>query len=133
MLYEVITFQEELERQSWLQGGMKQTAPAQRMVDSTNRKLGVDLPKSSYSPGLLASPLHFWLPDFISKRLAQGFLQFGKSCHGFLTNEAVMMGVETRTSSPIRRITSYNVCYTKLLRVLTYQIVYPQYRGWVFV
>jgi uncharacterized FAD-dependent dehydrogenase len=95
-------FQEELERQSWLQGGMKQTAPAQRMVDFTNRKLGVDLPKSSYSPGLLASPLHFWLPDFISKRLAQGFLQFGKSCHGFLTNEAVMMGVETRTSSPIR-------------------------------
>lgn len=95
-------FQEELERQSWLQGGMKQTAPAQRMVDFTNRKLGVDLPKSSYSPGLLASPLHFWLPDFISKRLAQGFSQFGKSCHGFLTNEAVMMGVETRTSSPIR-------------------------------
>ncbi|WP_321334706.1 FAD-dependent protein [uncultured Bacteroides sp.] len=95
-------FQEELERQSWLQGGMCQTAPAQRMVDFTNRKLGSELPKSSYGPGLVASPLHFWLPDFISKRLSQGFIQFGRTSRGFLTNEAVMIGVETRTSSPVR-------------------------------
>lgn len=95
-------FQEELERQSWLQGGRRQTAPAQRMVDFTRKKLSYDLPESSYSPGLVSSPLHFWMPEFISKRLSQGFQQFGRSSHGFLTNEAVMIGVETRTSSPVR-------------------------------
>lgn len=98
----VLHFQEELERQCWLQGGRRQTAPAQRMLDFTRKKLSYDLPESSYSPGLVSSPLHFWMPDFISKRLSLGFQQFGKSSHGFLTNEAVMIGVETRTSSPIR-------------------------------
>lgn len=98
----MLRFQEELERQSWLQGGMRQTAPAQRMVDFTRKKLSYDLPESSYSPGLVSSPLHFWMPDSITKRLAQGFQQFGRMSHGFLTNEAVMIGVETRTSSPIR-------------------------------
>lgn len=95
-------FQEELERQCWMQGGSKQTAPAQRMADFVNKRLGASLPESSYSPGLLASPLHFWMPQFISERLCSGFKQFGKSSHGFLTNEAVMIGVETRTSSPVR-------------------------------
>lgn len=95
-------FQEELERQSWLQGGRRQTAPAQRMVDFTRKKLSYDLPESSYSPGLVSSPLHFWMPEFITKRLSQGFQQFGRMSHGFLTNEAVMIGVETRTSSPVR-------------------------------
>ncbi|MDL2213183.1 FAD-binding protein [Bacteroides sp. OttesenSCG-928-E20] len=98
----VMEFQQELERQSWLQGGTKQTAPAQRMVDFTRRKLSFDLPESSYSPGLISSPLHFWLPEFISKRLSAAFTQFGRNAHGFLTNEAVMIGVETRTSSPLR-------------------------------
>ena len=95
-------FQEEMERQCWLQGGMKQTAPAQRMVDFTRKKLSYDLPESSYSPGLVSSPLHFWMPSFISDRLSKGFQQFGKFSHGFLTNDAVMIGLETRTSSPIR-------------------------------
>ncbi|MEG1839200.1 MAG: FAD-binding protein [Bacteroidaceae bacterium] len=98
----MLNFQEELERQSWLQGGMKQTAPAQRMTDFTKGKLGYDLPDSSYSPGLLSSPLHFWMPQFISKRLSLGLQQFGKFSHGFLTNEATLIGVETRTSSPLR-------------------------------
>ena len=97
-------FQEELERQCWLQGGRRQTAPAQRMLDFTRKKLSYDLPESSYSPGLISSPLHFWMPEFISKRLSLGFQQFGRSSHGFLTNEAVMIGVETRTSSPVRII-----------------------------
>ena len=101
-LLKVLYFQEELERQAWLQGGMRQTAPAQRMVDFTRKKLSYDLPDSSYSPGLISSPLHFWMPEFISKRLSQGFQQFGRMSHGFLTNEAVMVGVETRTSSPVR-------------------------------
>lgn len=100
----LMAFQEELERQSWLQAGMKQTAPAQRMVDFTRKKLSFDLPESSYSPGLVSSPLHFWMPDFISKRLSQGFVQFGKTSRGFLTNEALLVGVETRTSSPVRII-----------------------------
>lgn len=98
----MLCFQEELEHQCWLQGGRRQTAPAQRMVDFTRKKLSYDLPESSYSPGLLSSPLHFWMPEFITNRLAQGFQQFGRSSHGFLTNEAVMIGVETRTSSPVR-------------------------------
>ena len=85
-----------------LLGGRRQTAPAQRMLDFTRKKLSYDLPESSYSPGLISSPLHFWMPDFISKRLSLGFQQFGRTSHGFLTNEAVMIGVETRTSSPVR-------------------------------
>ena len=103
-LLSVLHFQEELERQCWLQGGRRQTAPAQRMLDFTRKKLSYDLPESSYSPGLISSPLHFWMPSFISKRLSLGFQQFGRSSHGFLTNEAVMIGVETRTSSPVRII-----------------------------
>ena len=100
----VMRFQEELEKMCWQQGNMKQTAPAQRMVDFVNGKLSYDLPKSSYAPGLISSPLHFWMPKMISHRLQQGFKAFGKSAHGFLTNEAVMIAVETRTSSPVRII-----------------------------
>lgn len=95
-------FQEALEAACWQQGNMRQTAPAQRMVDFTRKKLSYDLPDSSYSPGLVSSPLHFWMPPFITDRLSKGFQQFGKSSHGFLTNEAVMIGVETRTSAPVR-------------------------------
>jgi hypothetical protein len=98
----VLQFQEELERMCWQQGNMKQTAPAQRMADFVNGKLSYDLPKSSYAPGLISSPLHFWLPKMISKRLQEGFKVFGRNAHGFLTNEAVMIAVETRTSSPVR-------------------------------
>lgn len=98
----VMHFQQELERVCWLQGGQTQVAPAQRMADFTRKKLSADLPESSYSPGLVASPLHFWMPEFVSKRLSMGFQQFGKSQRGFLTNEAVMIGVETRTSAPVR-------------------------------
>ena len=98
----VMRFQEQLEKMCWQQGNMKQTAPAQRMVDFVNGKLSYDLPKSSYAPGLISSPLHFWLPKMISHRLQQGFKAFGKSAYGFLTNDAVMIAVETRTSSPVR-------------------------------
>ena len=98
----VLRFQEQLERDCWLQGNRKQTAPAQRMADFVNGRLSVDLPKSSFAPGLLASPLHFWMPKFITSRLQQGFRTFGRQAHGFLTNEAIMIGVETRTSSPVR-------------------------------
>ena len=95
-------FQEQLERDCWQQGNRKQTAPAQRMADFVNKRLSYDLPQSSYAPGLISSPLHFWMPQFISHRLQEGFKAFGRQSHGFLTNEAVMIGVETRTSSPVR-------------------------------
>ena len=98
----VLCFQEELEKMCWQQGNMKQTAPAQRMMDFVNGKLSYDLPKSSYAPGLISSPLHFWLPEMISKRLREGFKVFGRNAHGFMTNEAVMIAIETRTSSPVR-------------------------------
>lgn len=98
----VMLFQEELEKICWQQGNMKQTAPAQRMADFVNNRLSYDLPKSSYAPGLVSSPLHFWLPPFVSKRLQEGFKVFGKRSHGFLTNDAVLIAVETRTSSPVR-------------------------------
>ena len=98
----VMRFQEELERMCWQQGNMKQTAPAQRMSDFVNNRLSYDLPKSSFAPGLISSPLHFWLPKTISKRLQEGFKVFGRNAHGFLTNEATLIAVETRTSSPVR-------------------------------
>lgn len=95
-------FQEALEKACWQQGGRSQTAPAQRMADFVNRRLSYDLPKSSYTPGLISSPLHFWMPQFVTKRLIEGFNAFGRRSHGFLTNEAVMIAAETRTSSPVR-------------------------------
>ena len=98
----MMRFQEKLEQICWQQGNMRQTAPSQRMIDFTRKKLSYDLPATSYSPGLVSSPLHFWMPSFLSERLSKGFQLFGKSSRGFLTNEAVMIAVETRTSSPVR-------------------------------
>lgn len=98
----MMRYQADLERLCWMQGNYKQTAPAQRMADFVNGRLGSSLPESSYAPGLIPSPLHFWMPDFIADRLRDGFRHFGKQSHGFLTNEAIVIGVETRTSSPVR-------------------------------
>lgn len=98
----LLYFQEALEKQAWLQGQRRQTAPAQRMADFVNRRLSYDLPRSSYAPGLLSSPLHFWMPKLVTDCLVEGFRRLGKNVSGFLTNEAVVIGVETRTSSPVR-------------------------------
>ena len=98
----MMLFQQIVEKQCWQQGNMKQTAPAQRMADFVNGRLSYDLPKSSYAPGLISSPLHFWMPSFVSKRLQEGFKTFGKNAHGFLTNEATLIAMETRTSSSVR-------------------------------
>ena len=95
-------YQQSIEHDCWVNGNRKQTAPAQRMVDFVNRKLSYDLPRSSYSPGLISSPLHFWMPKHIVSRLQEGFQKFGRSSHGFLTNEAVLIATESRTSSPVR-------------------------------
>ncbi len=83
-------------------GGLGKVAPAQRLGDFVKGKLSADLPSSSYLPGLISSPLHFWLPEIISNRLRDGFKKFDRKMRGFLTNEAIVVGVETRTSSAIR-------------------------------
>ncbi len=102
----VMEYQEALERMCWQQGlqngGKGQTAPAQRMADFVKGRLSYDLPQTSYTPGVVASPLHFWMPKDIATRLQKGFDYFGKQRKGFLTNEALMIGVETRTSAPVR-------------------------------
>ena len=95
-------FQEAVERACWIHGNRRQTAPSQRMADFVNHRLSYDLPKTSYSPGIISSPLHFWMPKFITDRLVDGFNQFGKKSHGFLTNEACVIAAETRTSAPVR-------------------------------
>lgn len=108
-------FQEALERACWMQGNQRQTAPAQRMQDFVNRKLSAELPSTSYSPGVIASPLHFWMPQFITQRLAEGFRTFGQRSRGFLTNEALMIAAETRTSAPVRILRdSDTLCHIKV-------------------
>lgn len=99
MLY----LQEAIERATWIQGGRKQIAPAQRMVDFVNGRLTDTLPRTSYPPGVIASPLHFWMPRPITTRLQEAFRNFGQRTRGrFLTNEAILIASETRTSAPLR-------------------------------
>jgi len=98
----LLKYQEHLEKMAFLNGGAGQTAPAQRLHDFVNGRLSGDLPETSYHPGIASSPLHFWLPEHIGPRLQQGFKQFGKKMYGYLTNEAIVLGVESRTSSPVR-------------------------------
>ncbi|MGZ2368692.1 NAD(P)/FAD-dependent oxidoreductase [Ancylomarina sp. YFZ004] len=97
-----LKFQESLEKLAFEKGGSDLTAPAQRMKDFVDGVESFDLPASSYQPGLKSSDLHEWLPKHIRYRLQDGFKTFGNKSKGFLTNEAVILAVESRTSSPIR-------------------------------
>lgn len=98
-----LKFQQHLEHLAYLNnGGLGQTAPAQRLYDFVKGKVSADLPECSYMPGLISSPLHFWLPEFISTRLREGFKKFDRKMKGYLTNDAVVVGVETRSSSAVR-------------------------------
>lgn len=97
-----IEFQKELEREAWKNGGHTQKAPAQRLADFVAGDISGSLPKVSYFPGITSSPLHSWLPKAIGRRLRDGLRLFGHLMHGYLTNEAVVLGVESRTSSPVR-------------------------------
>jgi uncharacterized protein len=97
-----LEFQREIELASWLNGGMTQRAPAQRLVDFAEGRISSSLPKVSYFPGTTSSPLHEWLPVSIGSRLREGFRHFGSLMKGFLTDDAVVLGVESRTSSPVR-------------------------------
>ncbi|MCX6325325.1 MAG: FAD-dependent monooxygenase [Bacteroidia bacterium] len=97
-----IEFQKELEREAWKNGGHTQRAPAQRLADFVAGETSGSLPKVSYFPGVTSSPLHSWLPKAIGRRLRDGIRLFGQVMNGYLTNEAVVLGVESRTSSPLR-------------------------------
>lgn len=95
-------FQAHIEQQAWLHGGQSQKAPAQRLVDFVDGKVSSMLNDSSYQPGLNSIAMTDVLPEFISSRLQQGFKAFGKKMRGYYTNEAQIIGVESRTSSPVR-------------------------------
>ncbi len=97
-----LQFQKEYEQMAYRNGGVGQTAPAQRMLDFVKGRVSNNLPQTSYQPGIISSPMHMWLPEHIGKRLQKGFTIFGKKMPGYLTNEAVIIGVESRTSSPLR-------------------------------
>ena len=96
-----LEFQKDLEKIAFFAGGRTQTAPAQRLVDFVDGKLSTDLNETSYQPGLNSAPLHSLLPKIIGSRLRKGFAGFGQKMHGYYTNEANIVGVESRTSSPI--------------------------------
>ncbi len=97
-----LRYQQALEKMAWKAGGETQTAPAQRVLDFVNNQLSSTLPDVSYQPGIRSAPLHTLLPEAIGKRLQIGFKEFGKKMRGYLSNDAVIVGVESRTSSPIR-------------------------------
>ena len=98
----MMALQERFEYLCWNEGGQRQTAPAQRMIDFIRSRASRELPRTSYSPGTVSSELHRWMPEFVRRRLQEGLAEFGKRSKAFLTNEAVLIGVETRTSAPIR-------------------------------
>jgi uncharacterized FAD-dependent dehydrogenase len=97
-----LRYQQKAERDAWIAGGKTQTAPAQALADFVNGKLSAQLPECSYHPGVKSAPLHEILPQEISSRLREAFVVFGKKMRGYLSNEAIVVGVESRTSSPVR-------------------------------
>ena len=97
-----LVFQQEVERAAWEAGGRSQVAPAQRVVDFVKNRQSKDLPNTSYQPGLNSVNLNEFLPNFISKRLAMALPMMDNKMRGYYTNEAQIVGVESRTSSPVR-------------------------------
>jgi uncharacterized protein len=97
-----LRFQQEVEEAAWRAGGCTQAAPAQRLQDFVNKKISGSLLDTSYQPGLTSVDMSSFLPPFVAEALRQGFVHFGKKMKGYLTNEAQIIGVESRTSSPVR-------------------------------
>jgi uncharacterized FAD-dependent dehydrogenase len=95
-------YQAHIESLTWKEGGMTQRAPAQRLADFIEGKASSTLPASSYFPGLTPSPLHEWMPEDLVLRLRYGLAEFGRRMKGYVTNEALVAAVESRTSSPVR-------------------------------
>lgn len=100
--FEMLDFVEDLEKKIYEEAGNSIVAPAQRMKDFVEGKTSRNLPPSSYIPGLKEARMDQLLPPFISTRLQKGFLEFGRKAKGFLTNDAILIGLESRTSSPVR-------------------------------
>ncbi|MBK5208949.1 MAG: FAD-binding protein [Flavobacteriaceae bacterium] len=96
-----LEFQKDLEKLAFLAGGKSQAAPAQRLTDFVKGRLSNSLNETSYQPGLKSAPLHSLLPKIIGGRLRKGFIEFGQKMKGFYTEEANVVGVESRTSSPV--------------------------------
>ena len=119
-IFRIMDCQIRLEQMCWQQGNRRQTAPAQRMTDFVDGRLSYDLPETSYAPGVISSPLHFWMPAEISSRLRGAFRKFGQTSHGFLTREALVLAVETRTSSPVRILRD-----ARTLRHVRFSGLYP--------
>lgn len=99
---EILHLQEDLERKFFEESGNSINAPAQRMKDFTDGKTSTTLPSTSYAPGIHPADFNRLFPPFISWRLREGFKDFGRKCPGFLTNDAILLGLESRTSSPVR-------------------------------
>ncbi|MFC2168394.1 FAD-dependent protein [Acidobacteriota bacterium] len=97
-----LNFQRDFEKKAFANGGEGQIAPAQRAVDFIDGKLSNPMPDTSFRPGIQSSPLHEWMPENIRKRIQLGLHAFDQKMKGYLTNEAVLIGVESRTSSPVR-------------------------------
>lgn len=97
-----LQFQEDLEKKCFRMAGESQYAPAQRLTDFLERKTSVSLPDTSYHPGIISSDLHNWLPPFIRDNLRAGFMLMGRKANGFITPEASLLAIESRTSSPVR-------------------------------
>lgn len=98
----MMMFQRDMERRAYAEAGNTLIAGAQRMKDFVDGKTSRNIPPSSYLPGVQPSRLDLWMPPFVANRLRKGFKVFGKNARGFLTNDAIVIGVETRTSSPLR-------------------------------
>jgi uncharacterized FAD-dependent dehydrogenase len=109
-----LEFQKDLEKIAFLAGGRTQAAPAQRLVDFVDGKFSTDLNETSYQPGLKSAPMHSLLPKIIGSRLRKGFAGFGQKMHGYYTNEANIIGVESRTSSPINIPRKANLEHTDI-------------------
>ncbi|SKB94657.1 NAD(P)/FAD-dependent oxidoreductase [Daejeonella lutea] len=100
--FRLLEFQAAVEKSAYDAGGGNLVAPAQRMIDFVNNRLSTDLPVNSYIPGVKSADLGSVLPPFIHKRLQKALPAFGKKMKGYYTNEAILVGVESRTSSPVR-------------------------------
>lgn len=97
-----LEFQQAVEKNCFLAAGKSQLAPAQRLSDFMNNRLSGSLPETSYRPGLTSSNMGTWLPDFVTSRLREGLMKMGRKSNGYLTNDAIVLGAESRTSSPLR-------------------------------
>ncbi len=97
-----LMLQEDFEKRASAASNRPQVAPAQRIIDFVQSKFSSSLPENSYPPGVISSPMHQWMPGFVVNALQEAFRNIDKKMHGFISKDAIMLGVESRTSSPVR-------------------------------